>query len=124
MEERKREDRIRVDLDFPKEIEVRRLHKKKEKTDKKILTHFMKMIFVVTFLLSVLCLYRDSYISKLDSQIVSKNAEIENKEASRDKIYSDMGKDLNISKVEDVAKNSLGMIFPREDHIIYIDLED
>lgn len=124
MEERKREDRRRVDLDFPKEIEVRRLHKKKEKTDKKILTPFMKMIFVVTFLLSVLCLYRDSYISKLDSQIVSKNAEIENKEASRDKIYSDMGKDLNISKVEDVAKNSLGMIFPREDHIIYIDLED
>lgn len=124
MEKRKSSFERDIELEFPKQIEVRRLHKKERLKNKKLFTPFMKMIFLLVAILALLVTYRYAYISSLNRKIISKANQLEEKEASRDKIYSDIMRNLNISTVEDIAKNSLGMIFPKDENIIYMDLED
>jgi cell division protein FtsL len=106
----------RHDLGLKMEIE--------KKDEKKIFNRLKAVILLIlVFTALFVIIYRYGEMINLNYDITSLNSELREKSAVNSSLYADLDRTYNIDEVKNIAETKLDMNKPKQDQLIYIDLE-
>ncbi len=96
-----------------------------EKKDEKKIFNRLKAVILLILVFTALfvIIYRYGEMINLNYDITSLNSELREKSAVNSSLYADLDRTYNIDEVKNIAETKLDMNKPKQDQLIYIDLE-
>ncbi len=116
-----RENRDRREFEIVKIDEAKKTRRKRSP---RIMSTFNKIMVLFIAVLAFVVMYEYSRIGNLKDEVENLNKEVMISEGNRDLIKSKIDSRLTNKNIEELAKNNLGMQFPENSQIIYLDLKD
>lgn len=117
------------DLDYYNEqVEtkvVKNNRKRKKKKQSNALYKLMLMgIVIIGLILSLFVLYRYAYITKVRLEITRLNEQKIELQKEKENLLADLESIKSSTKIEEDATLKLGMDYPSEDQIVYVDITE
>lgn len=100
---------------------IKKLKKRKTFRNPRRPLYITLIIVLISFLGSTI-----SYasLSSLDKQIISQQKEIEELKKTRLSLAADVKGIMSSTEIQDEATYTLGMVYPKDDQIVYIDISE
>ncbi|RVU54781.1 FtsB family cell division protein [Anaerosphaera multitolerans] len=99
-------------------VKVQKKKKKAYKNSKKNL--YITLLIVMIILFGVTFTY--AQLANLDKQIIAQQKEIEDLEKTKSSLVGEIKGIKSSSQIQEEAMYKLGMVFPKEEQIVYVDI--
>lgn len=100
------------------------MKKKRRKTiRRKINIPLVLIISIVIILIGTVSILR-SQITKLDNEIIAQHSQIKDLEETKMSLEGELQGIISSNNLKEVAQYRLGMVYPEDNQIVYIDVKD
>ena len=100
------------------------MKKKRRKTiRRKINIPLVLTVSIVIILIGTVSILR-SQITKLDNEIIAQHSQIKDLEETKMSLEGELQGIISSNNLKEVAQYRLGMVYPEDNQIVYIDIKD